>query len=466
MIDEKKILSTDIVIIGGGASGMIAALSCRKSLDENKRTGKIMILERHKRLGKKLLATGNGTCNISNRNATAAKSEQYYYGENPEFIKNILERFDVPASLKLFENIGMSTETEEDGKIYPVCRQASSVLNALEFEISSKNIEVRGSFEVTHIEKKIGNDDYFLITGIETKYEKEKTSKKSGKSAKISKNSGVSEKSSKSVVVIKAKKVILSAGGKASPALSSDGSGYQFARDLGHTTTETFPAITQINTSPGVNKIFQGQRWNVDFSLEKTNNVSGEKSITRKDYGEILFTDYGLSGPVALQISRHIRAIGKEFPVAVLDFMPRVTSKDLAVLLNKRISDLSDKPVERILIGLLPLKIANEFAGRVFKNSSKRRIKSITEEELSEIIFLVKNHRFKIAGTTGFEKAQVTAGGISCLEVDSKTCESLICGNLYFCGEILDVDGDCGGYNLQFAWSSGFLAGESAGKSL
>jgi len=466
MIQEESVISADIVIVGGGASGMVAALACRKYLTDSKRTGKIIILEHHKHLGKKLLATGNGTCNISNINATAEKSEKYFYSETPDFVKEILEKYGVPYTLRFFEKIGIVTEIEDDGKTYPFCRQASSVLNALEFEIVSKNIEIHTSFEVTRIEKKSGKEDMFFITGIEKKYDLSKNSKNTGEREISSKKFSGSVKSSKEVVVIKAKQVIISTGGKASPNLSSDGAGYKFARDLGHTITDVFPAITQINTSPDVNKIFQGQRWNVNLSLEKTDAVSGEKTITRKEYGEILFTTYGLSGPVSLQISRHIKTIKSEDPAAIVDFLPGYTNKELAILLKKRINDLCEKPVERILIGLLPFKIATEFTGKIFKNITGKKIKSITTEEISEMIVLIKNYRFKIVGTTGFDKAQVTAGGMSCSEVDASTCESLFCKNLFFCGEILDVDGDCGGFNLQFAWSSGFLAGESAGKFL
>jgi len=456
MIDGKDIISADIVIIGGGASGMVAALACKKFLEENKKPGRIILLERNNKLGRKLLATGNGTCNISNINATAEKSGKYFYSKTPGFVKKVLEKYDVPYTLEFFEKLGIEVETQEDGKIYPVCRQSSSVLNALEFEISSKQIEVRKSFEVTRIEKESGLENFLLITGIETKTD----------SIKSSKNIGENKKSSKNVVVIRTEKIILSAGGKASPKLSSDGAGYDFARKSGHTLTDIFPAITQIKTLPDVNKIFQGQRWNVTLSLEKTDSDTGEKIVTRSEYGEILFTEYGLSGPVALQISRHINAIKEKSPAAVVDFSPGYTNKEFALLLKKRIGDLSEKPLERILIGLLPLRIATELTEKAIKNSSKRKIKSITVEELSKLIVFVKNYKFKIIGTTGFEKAQITAGGILCSEVDPDTCESLICKNLYFCGEILDVDGDCGGFNLQFAWSSGFLAGESAGKYL
>lgn len=401
-----------IVIVGGGASGMTAAIEAAGYGNENE----IIILERLDRVGKKILATGNGRCNFSNINAGVNN----YYGRNSNFVSYALNEFNVDNTLNFFNRLGVFPKEEKDGKLYPFSDQASSVSDALRNEIERLKINVITGFYVADVKKNKWN---FKITG------------KDGQS-------------------ITADKVIVAGGGCASPALGSDGSAFDILKKLGHGITQVVPALVQMKTDPKEVKSLQGIKFTGNVSIVYRDNVIGS------EYGEVLFTDYGISGPPVFQLSA--KTAFKKNIKAVLDFMPEYSPKDVYDILESRREFLSHLTMEGYFTGLLNKRIGNVIAKKAGIEKLSLSVGKLNKQLLWAMTSLIKGFELEIKGTKGFQNAQVTAGGINTEEFDSRTMESRIVKGLYACGEVLDIYGDCGGYNLQWAWSSGRLAGRSA----
>lgn len=399
-----------IAVIGGGASGLVAAIAAARKGAE------VTIYEKLNKVGKKILATGNGRCNYTNMNMSIDR----YHGKNINAVENILNFFDLNKTLNFFEDLGINPYIGDLGKVYPSSLQASSVLDVLRYEAERLKVQEMTDFEVIELRK---NKDKFSIIGKDTVYV--------------------------------ADKVILSTGGKASPQLGTDGSGYILAKSLGHKIIEPFPALVQLKLKGKYFKRITGIRFD--------GVVKGltDKKLIREDEGEILFTDYGISGPPILQISRNvIEELNKGIKVYVsVDMFPNSSKSDLYDLLSVRFNKIGYKSIEEGLIGLINKKLISVILLEAGFEDLNKECGKLNKKEIYKIIDILKEWKFEVIGHNSWQQAQSTAGGVDMSEVNPNTLESVKVKGLYLSGEILDVDGDCGGFNLQWAWSSGYVAG-------
>ena len=399
-----------IGIIGGGAAGMAAALAASEY--EN---AQVVLMERQARLGKKLSATGNGRCNLSNIHA----AQGGYHGDDRHFHEYALNQYPPSETLQWFSGLGLYTVTEPSGKVYPYSDQANSVVDVLRFSLERPNIQVLTDFEVQ----------------------------------KVKKDGAVFSVSAKSET-LEFDRLIIACGGLAGTKLGGTMSGYKLLRSFGHKCTKLRPTLVQVKTSwPGVSAL-KGVRANCKAVIYQNGKPH------RGSEGEIQFTEFGLSGPVIYEISRDACQGGGEWE-CTLDFLPEISSDALAALLEKRKS--SPLTAEDLFTGILHNRL-----GRVIVKEAGIRgnlpICDLREDQLADVVALSKGFTVTLTEPLGMDAAQVTAGGIVTNEFDPTTMQSRLVPGLYACGEVLDVDGDCGGYNLQWAWSSGRLAGFSAGK--
>lgn len=403
-----------VLIIGGGASGLVAAISAAR------KGANVVLIEGLSRVGKKILATGNGRCNLSN--ITAEK--RHYHGENPEFIEGAFSKVNVEETLRFFQLLGLETKIEDDGKVFPISDQGSSVLDLLRYEVEKLGIHQILGDPVITLQKK---DKQFIV---------ETESKKS----------------------IEGDSVILATGGKSAPKLGSNGSGYELGKSVGHSLTSVFPALVQIKCE---NRSFRSLK---GVKIQGSIELKSEGKILRKEVGEVLFTDYGVSGPPVLQLSRGIQEClqKNQVPWVILDFFPEVTEEKLYETLWMLVSLDRKKPFDFSLIGILNKKVIPIILKEIGINNMKKSCEEVTDKEIRRLAKILKNCELKSTGTLSWKDSQVTAGGLRTDEVHPKTLESKRIAKLYFAGEILDVDGDCGGFNLQWAWSSGIIAGEKA----
>ncbi len=393
-------MSYDVAILGAGPSGIMAAITAAH-LNPNL---KIALLEKNPRVGKKLLSTGNGRCNLTNLN----QDYTHYHGENEWFIQQVLQQFDLDATLSFFKSIGIDTTTENE-KVFPCSLQASSVLDLLRHALHSNNIKELCDFQCTDIQKVADTYHIRSSTGH----------------------------------TVTARKLVIAAGGKASPQLGSTGDGYRFLEEFGHQTTMLFPSLVQVCTANKKTVPLKGIKVNATVSVFEND------SCLASEYGEVLFTEYGLSGPPIFQLSRYASLI-KE-PVFQLDLFPQLTHNELANLLSERRMRL---PKELLLTGLLHNTVCRELI---------RELNGQTDD-YTQVAKLLKSWSFSVVSTRGWNSAQVTGGGIYLRDFSPLTLESKKAKNLYACGEVLDVCGDCGGYNLQWAWSSGAVVGRALAK--
>lgn len=406
----------DIIIIGGGASGLVSAISAKY---ENSAL-QVAVLEKLPRVGKKIIATGNGRCNISNSGIDISR----YHGENVKFVISAFAQFGLNKTIDFMSSIGIMTKEEEDGKIYPCGGQASAVLDLLRLRLNKLKIDEITEFEVVKLNKK-------------------------GETFELQSKSG--EK-------FIAKKVIVCVGGMAGPQFGTDGSAYTLLEKLGHSKTKIYPALTRLKTNDVWHKALQGMKFDGSATL-----VSGGKKIRTED-GEILFTDYGLSGPPILQLSGD--AIRFEKSVISLDLMPDKTEDEIKCIIKERKDTNPDMPLEFFFAGMFNKQIGKTLvkAGKLGKLD--RLCGGLTDKEIEKISHIIKAWDFEVAGHTGWRDAQVTAGGIKTSEFFAASMESRLIQGLYAAGEVLDIYGDCGGFNLQWAWSSGIMAGKNAAKQL
>lgn len=401
-----------IIVIGGGAAGMLAAISARNCGAE------VTILERNNRIGKKILATGNGRCNYTNINL----SINNYHGNNPKFPYSCLSKFGVDKTMDFFEQLGITPAIEESGKVFPLSFQSSSVLDVLRFELEDLGVEILTDTFAINIKK----EKKFVIT------------LKDGRK-------------------VHGDRVILTTGGNAAPSTGSDGNGYGLAGQLGHSTVEVFPGLVQLK--------LEGNFFNqVDgVKIIGTAGLYEKGKLIKEDKGDILFTSYGISGPPILQLSRTALEYfneGKdiELKVSIIDTR---TQEELYDYLKYRFGFMPRKTIEIGLVGLINKRLILPILKKI-ELDKNNQIAHLTNEEIRKLSTILTDLRFNIIGSKSWKDAQVTAGGVSTEEIDSSTMESKLVKGLYFAGEIMDIDGDCGGFNLQWAWSSGYVAGENA----
>jgi len=404
-------LTTEIAVIGGGASGLIAAITARKA------GKKVTILERKERILKKVLVTGNGRCNLTNARASISN----YFGKNILLIENILNNFTPQNVMDFFYELGIICNEEERGKVYPLSGQASSVVDALRFEAEKLGIKIETEFYVRKIEK----------DGFKFKIFSEDKRK------------------------IEANRVILSTGGQSYPELGSNGSGFQLAKDFGHSITKLSPAIVQLKTEKYQVKGLQGIK--ADTSV----TAYGDNKKICTYNGELLFTDYGISGNVVFNIS-FVMPLYKNVEFEI-DFMKKFDYNELYELLRKRKKIMAHLTMENYFNGMINKKLGQFLSKTSGIEKLSKPVKDLNDNEIRKLCTSLKKYRINILETTGFKNAQVTAGGISLDEVNTDTLESKIIKGLYFSGEVLDVYGECGGFNLQWAWASGYIAGKNAG---
>ena len=399
-----------IGIIGAGASGMAAALAAA----ENPAV-QVLLFERQARVGRKLQATGNGRCNLTNLRA----SQGGFHGEEPAFAVPAVTAFGPEAVLAWFEKLGLLTVAELSGRVYPYSDQANSVVDVLRFALDKPNIRLVSGCEVSKLRRCEGG---FEITAEGVHF---------------------------------CHRVIVACGGLAGTKLGGSMSGYKLLAKLGHHCTKLRPALVQLKSSWGGVAGLKGVRANCKATILLDGRPQAESS------GEIQFTEYGISGPVIFEISRDA-CQNKGQWCCRLDFLPQLDEEKLLVLLQTR--KATNLPVEELLTGILHNRL-----GRVLTRAAGVRgglVRELTPQMLQQLCKAVKNFEIAITEPLGMDSAQVTAGGMLTAEFDSNTMESRIVSGLYACGEVLDIDGDCGGYNLQWAWSSGRMAGLNAGKEI
>ena len=405
-------MKTEIAVIGGGASGMIAAITARKSGKE------VVVLERKDRILKKVLITGNGRCNITNVNANISN----YFGKNISSVENILNSFNPQDTMDFFNGLGIICNEENRGKVYPLSGQASSVVDALRFEAERLGVRIETEFYVRKIEKE----------GFKFKIYSEERKK------------------------IEAGRVVIAAGGQSYPELGSNGSGFELAKELGHSVTKLSPSIVQLKTEKHQVKGLQGIKTDAAVTAYGDN-----KKICTYD-GELLFTDYGISGNVVFNIS-FVMPLYKNVEFEI-DFMEKFDYNELYEMLKERKRILSHLTMENYFNGMINKKLG-QFLSKVSGiEKLSKPVKDLNDSEIRKLCTVLKKYRVKILDTTGFKNAQITAGGVSLDEVNPETLESKIVKGLYFSGEVLDVYGECGGFNLQWAWASGYIAGKNVAK--
>ncbi len=393
---------------------MMAAITARRL------GAQVTILERNARVGKKLLATGNGRCNYTNINIGIS----CYHGANPGFARYALTHFTVEDALAFFKKLGIEPKVEEEGKVFPMSEQASSVLDVMRYELEESGVNTVCEALVKSIEP---SKEGFLV--------------------EIDNGQ-----------VYKADRVILAAGGKAMPASGSDGRGYDLAQQLGHRTTDIFPALVQIMLEGPNFKRIEGVKINGTAEI-----IHNNRSVAI-DRGDILFANYGVSGPPILQLSRKAAELLRDMQEVYLkiNMLDSMSKEELLGLLTRRLQNAGAKTIEFSLVGLINKRLIPVVLMEAGIEKLKRRAVDMKAREIDELTRILTDWRFKIRGTKGWNSAQVTAGGVDISEIDPDTMESRLIPGLYFCGEMIDIDGKCGGYNLQWAWSSGFVAGQSA----
>lgn len=403
----------DIIVVGGGASGLFAASVASE-------TASVCILEKSDRCGKKLCATGNGWGNISNLNLDA---KRFHSQSDCDF--TFVQR-TAPEILKRFSDMGILLFTAENGRMYPRSKQASSVTDLLRERCAGNNVMERCNRKVLSIQK--SGSGFTIRTDSE---------------------------------IYSSQKVLICCGGKAAPHFGTDGSAYELLAGFGHSLTDLLPSLVQIKTETAQIRTLKGVKCDVNLQVY-TRNTSVPAASSKQ---ELLFTEYGLSGPAAFNISGAVSALlnANQTVWLEIDFLPEIKFEQLTEYLSRLSSNLAAVPTEHFLSGVLPKQIPRMLLRLL--GLEGRTCGSLAKNELNQLAEQLKRFRLKVKGTLDFASAQVTKGGISLSEFDANFMSSKVNG-LYACGEILDMDGDCGGYNLMLAWSSALLAAKHACSNL
>jgi predicted Rossmann fold flavoprotein len=386
------------VIIGGGAAGIMAAIS------KARRGEPVVICEKNNRIGKKILATGNGRCNLLNENL----DEDFYNQSSRSLVRTVFSRFGKVDILRFFKEIGLSMYSQE-GRIFPATNQAASVLRVLELELGRLSVPVEYGFDCTRLS--FQKDCIIVIS-----------------------NAGKQ---------ITCQKVIITGGGKTYPSFGSDGSTFMIARQLGHTIIEPVPSAVPLVVKDPLCQLLQGQR--IQARVQTLINGQATPEIS----GELLFTKYGLSGTCILDVSGPISiAINRNHQTKVtilVDLVPFMERQHLKDELSRR--QQAGFSTDDMLSGILPNKFSLAFKPLFETNS------------IDNVVNHLKSRPFSITATRGWNEAEFTCGGVNIAEIQPDTLESKLVKNVYFAGEVLDVDGKRGGYNLAWAWASGYIAG-------
>jgi len=383
-----------VAIVGGGASGLACSIFCARSGIQ------VDLYEQNSKLGKKILVSGNGRCNITNKNL----SHENYFGENPKFVKFALDSFGFDEFSKFCNSIGLVLDTKNDGKIYPLSNEAKSVVSLLSLEANRLGVNFITGTKVTDIKK------------LKSKHDS----------------------------------VVIATGSQAAQHLGGNADGLEFAKEFGHKIVPTYPSLVQLEVESKIFKKMAGAKVFGEVSLLINNQLSETKS------GDILFTNYGLSGFSILDISQSAsKALSEYQSVQVsLNLLPNFTSSKLSSYILNTSKSRQNLNISEILSGLLPIKIVT---GILEFSNIDASIKNIDTKLSKKTTNSLLNMRLNIKDTHGFRHAEVAGGGVNTDEINPKTMESLKEKNLYFCGEVLDIVGDRGGYNFAWAWASAYL---------
>ena len=395
----------NVCVIGGGAAGMLAALTVAEN------GHRVLLLERQSRIGRKLLATGNGRCNLSNYHVSPA----HYHG-GAGFCDFALSQFDVGETLQYFASLGLLTVSEASGRIYPMSNMAGSVLDVLRYALERPEIDLQTGQTVTAVRK--------MPEGFSVKTETDTFS---------------------------ARCLILAAGGAAGSKVGGGMDGYRLAKSLGHHRTALYPSLVQLKTDPTYPRALKGVKAQCGISICRGSQVLARNS------GEVLFTEYGVSGPAIFDLSRSVSAGGSDL-TCLLNFFPDWEEAEVLHWLSQRQAAMAAHEASTLLTGSCHTRLGQMICKSA--GFTNQRAAGLTRDDLRRIARQATHFALPITGTCGFDQAQVTAGGLDTSEFDPRTLQSRLVPGLYACGELLDIDGDCGGYNLQWAWSSGRLAGK------
>jgi len=414
-----------VVVIGGGPAGMMSAISAAKSGNE------VILLEKNNSLGRKLLITGKGRCNIT----SSLEMSEFIKNTpgNGKFLYSAFESFTNQDIIDMLKENGLEVKQERGNRIFPVTDKSQSVLDCFENELKKNKVKIKTNSEVAHI---------IIKTNVDGK-----------KVDSVELISG--EK-------IKADKIILATGGKSYPKTGSTGDGYRFAEEVGHTITPPKASIVPLTAETNICQKLQGLSLrNVKIELK---NIDSNKKIY-DDFGEMLFTHFGVSGPTILSSSAHLlrvknidELLKNEKIKLYIDLKPALNIEELDNRIRRDFEEFKNKEFKNSLDKLLPKKMIDTVID-LSNISPTKKVNEITREERQKLVNLLKNFEVKITGFRPIEEAIVTAGGVSVKEINPKTMESKLINGLYFAGEIIDVDSYTGGFNLQIAYSTGFVAG-------
>lgn len=400
-----------VIVIGAGPAGIMAAIHASKKHS-------VILLDGNDRIGKKLFITGKGRCNVTNAKDISEFFD--YIPGNPHFLYSSLYSYTNEDTINFFENAGIKLKTERGGRIFPMSDKSSDIIKGLSLSLKEANVQVKLNSKVTNI---IYNDG--KITGVEIN----NTTKLNGDH------------------------FILATGGASYPLTGSRGEGQKFAKSLGHTIVELKPSLVPIELNePWLKNLMGLSLKNISLSILKNNKV------VYKNQGEMLFTNYGMSGPLVLSGSRYVKNDGN-YEVS-LDLKPALNESELDKRIQKDFLKYQNREFKNSLDDLLPQKIIPLII-KLSNIPENKKINVITKEERRNLVYLLKNLKAKIKGLRPIEEAIVTAGGINTLEIDPSTMKSKIIPNLSFAGEVIDVDAFTGGYNVQIALSTGYIAGSS-----
>lgn len=405
-----------ILVVGGGAAGMMAAVTAARN------GKKVLLIEKNEKLGKKLFITGKGRCNITN----AADIEELFSAvvSNPKFLYSSFYSMTNDQVIDFFEELGVKTKVERGGRVFPESDHSSDVIRALEQEMKRLGVEIRLRAEAEEILAEDGR-----VTGVRLSSGKE----------------------------LHADAVIIATGGISYPSTGSTGDGYRFARECGHKVADLSPALVPMEVKEWYARELMGLSLrNVEIRI-----TDGKKKLY-EDFGEMLFTHYGVTGPVILSASSIVGKKLREHPLTLhIDLKPALTEEQLDKRMLREFEANHNRQFKNAVDSLFPSKLKPvivELSGI----QEDKKVNEVTKEERLHFVRLIKDFSMTLTGMRGYNEAIITKGGVSVKEIDPGTMESKLVNGLYFAGEVLDLDAVTGGYNLQIAWSTGYLAGLNA----
>ena len=402
-----------IIVVGGGAAGLTAGIAAKRKHPEHS----VVILEGNDRVGKKILITGNGQCNLTHENI----HEDFYRGDMP-YAAPVLEAYTDKEVIAFFEDLGALIVTKEDGKAYPYSFQAASIVDLLRFAAAAAGVEIKTGERVCDME--------YLKSGFRLY--------------------------SESGDIFDADRVLIACGGMAAPHTGSAGGGYALLQKFGHKLTPLTPSLVPLKCESPLLGSLKGVKCDAEVTL-----YDGAREV-RREYGEILFQDYGLSGPPVLQLSGEVP--GCRAPYLSVDLLPEMTKEETHEMLCARKEAHENFTLEEFFTGLFPKRIGMALMKEADVLPFTRKAWSMSERDVKELSHTVHAWRFRVTGTLPWDRAQVTGGGIKMEDFNLYTLESQLRHGLYAAGEILNIDGDCGGYNLHWAWASGMAVGDAIGE--